>query len=124
MIEAIDERTTSEFPEEQRGNIKKYGVAAGNIYYRLKNFGKAAWCYEQGESYAKAAECYLTTNNLAKAGELYYKAQYYDKAYDLLTSPESPPPNPAILADVCFNTKRYTEAGDLYHCCGNQRSCG
>ncbi len=118
LIEAIDERTTSEFPEEQRGNIKKYGVAAGNIYYRLKNFGKAAWCYEQGESYAKAAECYLTTNNIAKAGELYHKAQHYDKAYELLTSPESPPPNPAVLADVCFNTKRYTEAGDLYVAAG------
>jgi tetratricopeptide (TPR) repeat protein len=118
LIEAIDERTTSEFPEEQRGNIKKYGVAAGNIYYRLKNFGKAAWCYEQGESYAKAAECYLTTNNPAKAGELYHKAQYYDKAYDLLTSPESPPANPSILADVCFNTKRYTEAGDLFIAAG------
>lgn len=118
LIEAIDERTTSEFPEEQRGNIKKYGVAAGNIYYRLKNLGKAAWCYEQGESYAKAAECYLATNNLAKAGELYHKAQYYDKAYELLTSPDSPPPNPAILADVCFNTKRYTEAGDLYIAAG------
>ncbi len=118
LIGAIDERTTSEFPEEQRGNIKKYGVAAGNIYYRLKNFGKAAWCYEQGESYAKAAECYLTTNNPGKAGELYYKAQHYDKAYDLLTSPESPQPNPAVLADVCFNTKRYTEAGDLYIAAG------
>jgi tetratricopeptide (TPR) repeat protein/tRNA A-37 threonylcarbamoyl transferase component Bud32 len=118
LIEAIDERTTSEFPEEQRGNIKKFGVAAGNIYYRLKNYGKAGWCYEQGESYAKAAECYLTTNNLAKAGELYHKAQLYDKAYELLTSPDSPPPNPAILADVCFNTKRYTEAGDLYIAAG------
>ncbi len=118
LIEAIDERTKSEFPEEQRNSIKKYGLAAGNIYYRLKNFGKAAWCYEQGESYAKAAECYLTTNNLAKAGELYYRAQYYDKAYDLLTAPDSPPPNPAILADVCFNTKRYTEAGDLYMAAG------
>lgn len=118
LIAAIDERTNSEFPEEQRNSIKKYGIAAGNVYYRLKNFGKAAWCYEQGESYAKAAECYLTTNNLAKAGELYYRAQYYDKAYDLLTAPDGPPPNPAILADVCFNTKRYTEAGDLYMAAG------
>jgi tRNA A-37 threonylcarbamoyl transferase component Bud32 len=106
--------------EDQRMNMKKYGVAAGNIYYRLKNYSKAAWCYEQGESYAKAAECYLLTNNSEKAGELYYRAQYYDKAYELLTAPGAPVSDPAVLADVCFYTKRYSEAGDLY-VAANQR---
>ncbi len=106
--------------EDQRVSMKKYGAAAGNIYYRLKNYPKAAWCFEQGESYAKAAECYLLTNNPEKAGELYYRAQYYDKAYELLTAPDAPASDPAILAEVCFYTKRYSEAGDLY-VAANQR---
>jgi tetratricopeptide (TPR) repeat protein len=120
LMEAINLRSQSESPEEHRVNVKKYGIAAGNIYYRLKNYSKAAWCYEQGETYAKAAECFMLTDNPSKAGELYYRAQYYDKAYELLTAPNAPDVDPAVLADVCFHTKRYSEAGDLY-VASNQR---
>ena len=114
LMRAINERSPNESQEDQRVNMKKYGVAAGNVYYRLKDYSKAAWCFEQGESFAKAAECFMLTNNSAKAGELYYRAQYYDKAYELLTSPGAPDVDPAMLADICFHTKRYSEAGDLF----------
>lgn len=114
LIQNIDERAKSQFQESYRANIKKYGTATGSLYHKLKNYAKAAWCYEQGESYAKAAECYLLTNNSAKAGELYYKAQNYEKAYQYLTAPGGPPPDPAIMAEVCFNIKKFQDAGDLF----------
>lgn len=56
--------------EGQVKAIKKFGNAAGNLYFRLQD-------------YSQAADCFLAAGNLMRAAGALRKAQKYDKAAEL-----------------------------------------
>ena len=59
LIKHIRERTSEgEFLESVHNAIKKFGNNAGNLYFRLKQYDKAAKCFEDAANYAKCAEAH------------------------------------------------------------------
>lgn len=94
-------------------SLRKYGIEAGALYQRLRNFSKAGWCYEQSHQFARAAECYVQGKLYEKAAEMYFQTKEFERAWELL-SKAGEVQNKELLADVAFCVGRYSEAGDLY----------
>lgn len=75
MIRMGERKNDPTLMEGQSVAIKKFGTAAGNLYFRLQD-------------YIQAADCFLAAGNMTKAANSYRKAQRYDKAADLYTQIE------------------------------------
>jgi len=80
----------------------------------LKKYEKAAVSYEQADNLNKAAECLSLAKKPLKAAEMYYRIGQYESAYDSLAGLDPSAQNKELLADVCFQLKRFEEAADLY----------
>ncbi len=102
------------FLDSHRNRLTRTGNAAGALYCRLKKYEKAAVCYEQAENLNKAAECLTLAKKPLKAAEMYYRIGQYDSSYDCLSGLDESAQNKELLADVCFQLKRFEEAAELY----------
>lgn len=112
MLQLRAEKEDKNFLENQRERLKKYANTSGTLYFRLKNFERAAECFLEAENIEKTAECYLQSGQSEKAAEMFFQMQNYDRAYDLLMKDKSQ--NKRMLADVCYALKKFEQAGDLY----------
>ena len=110
----LSEKSEKGFLDSHQTRLRRFGSAAGQLYVRLKNFEKAAFCFEEIDSFEKAAECYELADQQEKAAQLYYRLQNYDKAYELLTKLGDKAQNKELLAEVSFQLKKYSEAADYY----------
>lgn len=70
--------------ESHRVAIRKYGTAAGTLYFRLQNYEKAAFCFDKAELPAKAAEAFKTAGQFQRAAEGYIAAEDYRNASEML----------------------------------------
>jgi serine/threonine protein kinase/uncharacterized protein HemY len=102
------------FLETHRNRVLRFGNAAGNLYYRMKQFDQAGECFEIAGNLAKAAESYARGKNIEKSAELFSRLQQYQKAYDLFTRVAETCERKELFADVCFQLKKFNEAADLY----------
>ncbi len=114
LKQLLAEKEEKGFLESHRYRLTRTGNAAGALYCRLKKYEKAAVSYEQAENLNKAAECLTLAKKPLKAAEMYYRIGQYDSAYDCLAGLDDSAQNKELLADVCFQLKRFEEAADLY----------
>lgn len=114
LKQLLTEREEKSFLESHYERLVKHGNHAGTLYFRLKNYQKAAQCFEAIENYAKAAECYIQIDEIEKAASAYYKIQKYQEAYDLLAGLGEKCKNNELFGDVCYHLKQYESAAELY----------
>lgn len=114
LKQLLAEKAEKGFLDSHQTRLRKFGNAAGLLYLRLKNYDKAAYCFEETEYYDKAAECYALAGQPEKAAQLYFKLQEYDKAYQVLSRLGEKAQNRELLGDICFHLKKYSEAADYY----------
>lgn len=114
LKQLLSEKQEKGFLDSHQTRLHKFGNAAGLLYLRLKNYDKAAYCFEETEHFDKAAECYALAGQPEKAARLYHRLQEYDKAYQVLSKLGEKAQNRELMGDVCFQLKRFSEAADFY----------
>ena len=113
LIEAIDELASTDSRALVQRKVHEFAAECGILSLRLRNYPKAAWCFEQANNLRKAAECYSLGKLPEKAAEMLFKIKEYEKAYGFLKNVEEIQ-NKELFAEVCFYTNRFEEAGTLF----------
>lgn len=119
LEQLVREKEEKGYVESHRARLAKFGSTAANLFFRLKNYAKAAWCFEQAPNEVRAAECYTLAEQPEKAAQLYFKIQKYEQAYDVLSGIGEDCTNKELYADICFHVSRFHEAGELYLLAGH-----
>ena len=114
LQQLLKEKQEKGFLESHRSLVARVGNAAGMLFIKLKNYDRAAYCYEETDNIDKAAECYALSGHPEKAAHLYYRLQDYEKAYQVLAKLNPKSLDRELLADVSFHLKKYAEAADIY----------
>jgi serine/threonine protein kinase len=102
------------FLDGRQARLVKLGNNGGALYFRMKNYVRAAQCFEAVQNYVKAAECYLALQQPEKAASAFSRAHKYDEAYEALRKVEATSENKELLADVCCQLGKFDEAARLY----------
>ena len=114
LDQLLAEKQEKGFLESHRSLVARVGNAAGQLFIKLKNYDRAAYCYEETDNIDKAAECYALSGHPEKAAHLYYRLQDYEKAYQVLQKLNQKTLDKELLADVNFHLRKYLEAAEIY----------